>query len=295
LIGAALHQKTGIPWLADFRDPMAQPGYPADPVTWQQFRNIEATAAERARFCIFTTPGAAADYRARYPAAAQRTVVVENGYDEESFRAENLGQVRPAAMPLRPTAQVVMLHSGIVYPSERDPTQLFMALRRLAMAGLLSPAELKIRFRASVHDELLRSLARSHDVEDFIELCTPIPYREALAEMMAVDGLLVMQASNCNAQVPAKIYEYLRANKPILALTDPAGDTATVLRSAGLHAIVRLDSVDEIVAALPSLVRSWRDQTAALPTAAAVQGASRHGRARQLAALLDQTALESEN
>jgi len=43
----------------------------------------------------------------------------------------------------------------------------------------------------------------------------------ATAVRMAADALLVMQASNCNAQIPAKIYEYLRAGKPILALTDP--------------------------------------------------------------------------
>ena len=35
VIADALHRRSGIPWVADFRDPMAQPGYPADPVTWQ--------------------------------------------------------------------------------------------------------------------------------------------------------------------------------------------------------------------------------------------------------------------
>ena len=44
-------------------------------------------------------------------------------------------------------------------------------------------------------------------------------------------GLLLLQASNCNDQVPAKAYEYLRCHRPVLALTDPAGDTAELLRS----------------------------------------------------------------
>ena len=38
LIGAELHRKTGLPWIADFRDPMAQDGYPADPVIWNAFK-----------------------------------------------------------------------------------------------------------------------------------------------------------------------------------------------------------------------------------------------------------------
>jgi hypothetical protein len=61
-------------------------------------------------------------------------------------------------------------------------------------------------------------------------LAPALPYREALRETMDVDGLLVFQAANCNHQIPTKIYEYFRTRRPILALTDPSGDTAAALR-----------------------------------------------------------------
>ena len=287
VIASALHRKTGIPWVADFRDPMAQEGYPADPRIWQSYLAIEADAAAQARCCVFTTPGAARMYQQRYPAAASRMVVLENGYDEESFSSAAL-QPHGASASAAGTRPLLMLHSGIVYPSERDPTQLFVALGRLKKEGRLSPADLRIRFRASVHDELLQHLAQTHGAQDFIELCPAIPYREALAEMMAVDVLLVMQASNCNAQIPAKIYEYLRAGKPILGLTDPEGDTAGVLRQAGLNDVARLDSADEIARVLPGLVRDWLEGKAVLPQGLAVQQASRRGRSQALVALLEQ-------
>ena len=290
VIASALHRKTGIPWIADFRDPMAQDGYPADPLTWQRYSEIEAEAAAQARFCVFTTPGAARMYQQRYPAAASRMVVLENGYDEESF-ASVVPLPHRASGPDTVTRPLLMLHSGIVYPSERDPTQLFEALSRLKTQGALGPDDLRIRFRASVHDDLLKHLAQTHGAQDFIELCPAIPYRDALAEMMAVDALLVMQASNCNAQIPAKIYEYLRAGKPILGLTDPAGDTAGVLRSAGLSDIARLDSADEIARVLPALVHSWRQGKMVLPNTLAVQQASRRGRSQTLVTLLEQAAL----
>lgn len=289
VIASKLHRKTGIPWVADFRDPMAQDGYPADPRTRQSYLAIEADAAARARYCVFTTPGAARIYQQRYTAADSRMVVLENGYDEESFAstAQHPTVDSTLADGKRP---LLMLHSGIVYPSERDPTQLFEALGRLQKAGILSPAELRIRFRASVHDDLLQSLAQAHGAQDFIELCPSIPYREALAEMLAVDALLVMQASNCNAQIPAKIYEYLRAGKPILGLTDPAGDTAGVLREAGLNDMARLDSVDEIERVLPALVRDWRRGKTALPQPLVVQLASRRGRSESFVRLLREAA-----
>lgn len=286
VIASTLHRKTGIPWVADFRDPMAQVDYPADLLTRDSYRVIEADAAQRACNCVFTTPGAARLYKQRYPAAADRMVVLENGYDEESF-----GIAPVPSMYDRASNPLVMLHSGIVYASERDPTQLFVALCRLRKEGLLGPRELRIRFRASVHDDLLQSLANSHGVQDFIELCPAIPYRDALAEMMAVDALLVMQASNCNAQIPAKIYEYLRAGKPILALTDPDGDTAGVLRDAGLNDIARLDSADDIAALLPRLVRDWRMGKVVLPEQSIVRQASRRGRSEAFSALLNRVSL----
>ncbi|WP_166485648.1 glycosyltransferase [Rhodoferax ferrireducens] len=290
VIASALHRKTGIPWVADFRDPMAQEGYPADPRTWQRYLAIEADAAALARYCVFTTPGAARVYQQRYPAAAGRMMVLENGYDEESFASAAL-QPQVSSSEGSTTSStprpLVMLHSGIVYPSERDPTQLFVALGRLQKAGALGPNELHIRFRASVHDDLLHSLALAYGAQDYIELCPATPYREALAEMMAVDALLVMQASNCNAQIPAKIYEYLRAGKPILGLTDPDGDTAGVLRGAGLNDMARLDSADEIARVLPVFAAAVRADKAKLPDPAAVQLASRRGRSELLVRFLN--------
>src|SRR4029450_2950834 len=85
VIGAALHRRSGLPWIADFRDPMAQDGYPANPRVWQSFKRIEEQAVNHARFSVFTSPGAARTYRDRYPIASERITVIENGFDEESF------------------------------------------------------------------------------------------------------------------------------------------------------------------------------------------------------------------
>lgn len=286
LIGAELHRQTGLPWIADFRDPMAQEGYPADPLTWQSYKAIEEKTLRTARYSTFTTPSAARTYQARYQTSAEKVVVLENGYDEETFAtAANVGTQRQSIHP----GAITLLHSGIVYPAERDPTRFFEALGRLKSKGIIKPGTLIIRFRASVHDDLLKSLAGKYGIAEFIDCQPPVTYREALSEMLIADGLLVMQASNCNEQIPAKIYEYLRANRPILALTDPLGDTATTLRNAGATDIVRLDSVQEICEALPVFIDAIRDAKATLPLTQAVEAASREGRTAQLAQLLDST------
>lgn len=284
LIGAGLHRRTGLPWLADFRDPMAQDGYPPDPKVWQSFKDIELCAMREAAYGIFTTPSAMALYAQRYPHAAARLRVIENGYDETSFAAVEAEGGSPT--PLNPGA-VTLLHSGIVYPSERDPTQLFAALGELAQRGTLVPGSFKLRFRAAVHEDLLQRLTAAHGLEAFVECCPPVGYREALREMMAADGLLVMQAANCNEQIPAKVYEYLRARRPIIGLTDPAGDTETVLRAAGVDTFARIDASTDIAEMLPRWITQARRGDATLPASSAVRQASRRGRALQLAQLLD--------
>lgn len=286
VIASALHRRTGIPWIADFRDPMAQEGYPADLQTWASYLRIEQDVMRRTSCCVFTTPGAARMYRERYVDAADRIAVLENGFDEESFAgipsAAGPGSSAAAWDPEKP---LVLLHSGVVYASERDPTQLFVAMGRLKRSGAITSKTLRVRFRAAVHESLLRDLARQHGVEDMVEICPSIPYRDALAEMTAVDALLVMQASNCNAQIPAKVYEYLRAGRPILALTDPQGDTAGVLFRAGSKYLARLDSAQEIIPVLIAFLAACRQGSAPLPRAAAVQQASRRVLTETLAAL----------
>lgn len=282
VIGAELHRRSGLPWIADFRDPMAQDGYPADPLTWRQFESIEAEALRRARLSVFTTPGAAKMYRERYPESAERIVVLENGYDEETFAAAS-----PVGRPAATGEPLVLLHSGIVYPSERDPTRLFEALSLLKDQGVVSAATLRLRFRASAHDAFLAELAARHGIADLIDLAPPVGYREALAEMLSADALLLMQAANCNAQIPAKLYEYLRAGRPVLTLTDPSGDTAAVCRQAGLDSVARLDSTEDIRQALPRFIEQVRGGRAPMAQPAAVRDASRWARSQVLVRLLD--------
>ncbi len=284
IVGAMAHRWSGVPWVADFRDPMAQDGYPEDPATWRWFSRIERHALEHAAASVFTTRGAADTYKARYPDCAPKVVTIENGYDEESFAGiEDRGQ-----SPLR--GKVILLHSGVVYPVERDPSALFAALARLKQGGELSADTFGIRFRASGQDALIERLARGQGVADLIELAPSLSYRAALAEMVEADGLLVLQASNCNEQIPAKTYEYLRTYRPIVGLADPAGDTGDLLKRSGVPYLSSLHDVDGIVGVLRSYLADAAAGTITHPAPDGIRGHSRAARSRQLAELFDRVA-----
>lgn len=244
-IGAAIARATEAPWIADFRDPMVQPGYPTNRPQKRSFEQIEALVARRAARLVFVTPSAQDAYRRRFQErSADHFLLLENGYDESAFEA-----VRPVARESnRPP---ILLHSGIVYPRERDPTALLTALGQLARNGTIREGDFLLRFRAPVHSERLRSIAAKQGATAFIDIQPRIPYAEALREMLSADALVVMQGANCNEQIPAKLYEYLRAQRPILPLADPLGDTGKTLSALGYPMVTKLESVEQIVENLP--------------------------------------------
>lgn len=287
LIGYTLHRLTGIPWVADFRDPMSEADYPSNPLERRAFQWIEYQTLRHCERAVFTAPGALRIYAERYPDISQsRLTTIENGYDESSFvgAEQSRGPGRSGSGPL------VLVHSGTVYPSERDPRPFFAALSQLCANGGIKQGELRVVLRATGSDDYLRGLIARYGIESIVTLEPGLPYRAALAEMLAADGLLLLQAAICNNQVPAKLYEYLRARRPILALTDPVGDTAAVLRNAGIDTIARLDSQEEIARLMVRFLELLRQQRAPVAGEATVAAASRRSRTIELAKLLDAVA-----
>jgi len=288
MIGLALHRLSGLPWVADFRDPMVE----KDPVTGEEFprdplvRKVSSWIEERTvKLCnraVFTTPGTLSMYANRFPEIPDsQWALIANGYDEEDFAAaERQNHARPAT-----GKPVVLLHSGVLYPSERDPMAFFQALSELRRSGKISAAILKVVLRATGHDEDYRAPLRQLGIEDIVSLEPTIPHNDAVAEMLNVDGLLILQATNCNRQIPAKAYECLRAGRPIFAMTDPAGDTASLLRAEGIESIVPLDSKNDIANGLLNfLAKLGNGSDHVRPS---VERHSRKARTRELAALLD--------
>ena len=285
MIAASIARASGLPWIADFRDPMAQQGYPADPKTWRKFRDIEDAAIPRATFATFTSPGAIRFYQERFPSVPRaKFALIENGYDEEIFRQV---EAESSVAPRRAGTRLVLLHSGVVYPSERNPDYLFAALRRLLDARAIREEEFLLVLRATGHDRFVADLVERYGLSRIVELQPGIPYREALEEMLSVDGLVVIQLPNCNDQVPAKLYEYVRARRPVLGLTDPQGDTAATMRRHGLTSIAHPQSIAEIARVFPMFLEAVRGGTAAVPTPESARRASRSTRAQELASLLD--------
>ncbi|MEO5377582.1 MAG: glycosyltransferase [Magnetococcus sp. DMHC-6] len=291
LIGLTLHRLTALPWIADFRDPMVTPVYPEDQRVRKVYRWLEQRALTSCTKAVVVTPGMADLYHSRYPQLPQHHLtVITNGYDENDFSSVHAETNKPKKKFLE------LLHSGHLYPNpaHRDPTAFLQALGHLKQLGIVAATHgptaigLLVRLRASGDERRLAQIIAENQLNDMVFLENYLPFKEALQEMINADGLLLFQGPDLSTQIPGKLFEYFRVQKPILALTGPGGDTDRLLRQVGITPVAGVADQENIVRNLPGFLTAIRQGTAPVVQACTIERFSRQARAQELAQLFDQ-------
>lgn len=225
---------------------MTEEDYPRNPTVFKLYRWLERKVMQHARYVVVTTPGVKRVYEHRYGDVCKKKIkIIQNGFDENKFAAVE-SSLTQTLKNERITTPIRLVHSGVIYPEERDPEPLFLAISELKKEGKLSAEGLSVELRSTGHDDVFGEMLSKHDIEDIVRLLPAITHEENIADMLSADALLLLQGSTCNEQIPAKAYEYIRADKPIIALTDEKGDTGQLLESLGVGIIAALESKDEI-------------------------------------------------
>lgn len=281
-VAYTLSRLANLPWISDFRDPVSTSVEPGNPISFASQHRWEKRVFDDAARIVLTTPGALRGYAKAYPEVQEqgRLVLIENGYEEQAF----VDLPEPAPRLGRP---LVLVHSGILYSDGRSPLPFFEAIARLARAGVLSPADVHIVLRASGSEAIYAGEIKRLGIEGFVTLAPPVSNRQALEEQARADGLLLFQGSRFNRQIPAKVYEYLRIGRPILALVDRDGDTAEVLHQAGGGTVISMDDIEAIAAQLPGFIRGLRDGCMPAARPEVIASYARSEGAATLAAMLD--------
>lgn len=282
LIGVILKKWFNLPFIVDFRDPMTKSNYPQGRLKFALTRWIEKNAIRLCDYAVFTTERSRNVYAARYGnEPAEKWQVIANGYDEETF--QGLGDIGRNVKH----EKMRLIHSGVLYPHERDPSQFFQAIANLKQQGKINAATHEIVLRATMHDDVFIPELQRLNIADVVSLQPAISYKAALHEMLQADGLLILQASSCNGQIPAKAYEYIRAARPIMALTDHQGDTAQLLLSAGYTRIAPLDECAAIEQCLLAFIQEIDANSAYVCDAQKALRYSRKARTGELLKLLE--------
>jgi glycosyltransferase involved in cell wall biosynthesis len=249
LLGLMLKACFGLPWLVCFRDPwVTNNGRTCEQLlglTWNSFAERRVMAgADRV---IANTPLAHEGYAAAYPEHRHKLAWVPNGFDPDRFG--------PPQAQAPQGERLVLLHAGELY-NGRDPRPLLDALGELERARRPGARPWRLRLLGHSTDRRfdLQAMIRQRGLHETVELGGQVPYRQALAAMQRADILLLLDTPARRVSIPAKLYEYLGAGRPILALTAEDGDVAWALRTAGAPCrIAPPQDVASIVQALTGL------------------------------------------
>jgi glycosyltransferase involved in cell wall biosynthesis len=267
LIGLAVKRATGVPWLADLRDSFTSPDRRRHV---RGERPLARLVARRADGLACATRGIAGEMRALGPRGPVE--VIQNGCDFEDFEG----------LEYRPGDRFRLTHTGS-FVSRRDARPFFEALAK-------TNGDLVVRFVGGLRPAD-RELVETLGLGDRLEVLPFQPHDRTLALQRDSDALLLLLAEAGDAGrkvLSAKIFEYLAAGRPILAVVPPEGEAAALVRETGSGTVVAPDDVEGMAAALAELERRWRGGELAGPALPADARArlSRRERAERLAGLI---------
>lgn len=253
LVAAEVSRRTGVPFVVDFRDPWSRAPWALE---WRNqgwtgwvHRSLERFTIRRAARVVLNTKPMQEDFVAHYPPEiAEKFVTIPNGFDTEALDRG----ARP--VPRTATADTLVLcHTGSLYQA-RDPRPLLRALSRVLTDGSMPSTAIRLQLVGGAGGEFdtageVSRLGLAHAVE----FVPPVSHGDSLGYLRAADILLVVQPDTA-VQVPVKLYEYLWARKPILALASP-GAVADLIRDGGVGVVVAADDEQHIAEALRTFHR----------------------------------------
>ncbi len=260
LIGFLLKKGCGdkLRWIADFRDPWSQ----------NKLRNksignmhkvvdffLEQKVLNTADYAIHTTETNAINTTEIFNISHYKVKTIYNGYDEEDFKT-------PFNIPSIKKDCFNVVYTGNFY-SDYNPLSFLKSIQ-----GLLERNEdsnIRITFVGSgsiwLRDYLdneesdLKRIAPHLELKDFVD------HSKLLELYEQADLLLLVLPKYMDYCVPGKLFEYLRVEKPIMAIIPPQGEAAKIISRTQSGYVVDPDDHEKISSKFQMIYSKWKNST----------------------------------
>ena len=250
LVAAAAARRLDVPWIADYRDPWSQRSawrraWPLAGVEARLERHTLAQASE-----VVTVSAPIAENLGRL--LGRPVSVVSNGFDPADREA-------PVANPLPIAAgRFTLVHTGTLTHGSRDPGLLFSALDALVARGDLPIAALEVWFVGRNLDVAKRAAARWPALAPALRFAGAVPRAAALDAQRRATVLVALGSPDpaYDGDVPTKVFEYLDAGRPILAIASHRSALAALFEATRGGRIAT--NTAEVEAALVDWLGRWR-------------------------------------
>lgn len=230
LIGFYINKKYGTPWIADFRDEWIFNPYGTVDIS----KNIaqllqyylELIICQSANHVVCPAEIGRDNYINYYEVPENKITCITNGYDENDFSYLNF--------PKDKNEKFVIYYSGLIYSKERNFEPIIQAVYELVKINKLNKEDIMFNFSGdSSYD--INKIAQDYGFEDNIIIKGYQEHHFVINEMVNSDLLicLIGDGEKYYSVYTGKIFEYLRACRPILALASPDGQVGKLLEETG--------------------------------------------------------------
>ena len=219
LIGLGLKEKLDLKWFADFRDPWTEIGY---------HKKLKLTASAKAKHIALEKEVlTAADHiittsfttRTEFQAKTSKPVtVITNGYDSSEENSSELDK------------KFTLAHIGSLL-SGRNPENLWMVLKELCSENEEFKRDLILNFVGTVSKDVVDSI-KEHGLDSHLNLPGYVSHRKANHIQKSSQVLLLLEIDSAETKgiIPGKLFEYMAAKRPIIAIGPKHWDVENILK-----------------------------------------------------------------
>ncbi|NVJ85173.1 MAG: glycosyltransferase family 4 protein [Algoriphagus sp.] len=276
LIGKALKEKTGIYWIADFRDPWSEWEFldtlPMMASIRKKHKKLEQEVLKKADRVITISP----TFQKELATIGNRTIdLITNGFDPDDI---------PEGFKAKKTSvqEFHILYTGVI-DAIRNPIPFLNALKAEFEK---SQKAIQMTFLGKVSEQVLNFVAQDTWLSKVVKFPGYVTHQEVFDYYAKADLLLLILTDTKNAKgnIPGKLFEYLSTGIPVLALGDPNGDSAQILKESDGGQMVSHSDGNQI----RTLLQKWTHEQPTIRSAAQVSQFSRKVICEKLAKILDE-------
>lgn len=277
LIALRLKRKLSLPWVADFRDPWTNIDYyrelPLTKLADRVHHKLEGRVLATADCCVCVSATMANEFE---QLGARRVEVITNGYDNDDYEIDGI----------RLDPQFTITHTGSIPPS-RNCNNLWKAIARLAREDSEFNSALRLKFAGNLDHSLIESINKA-GLGNHTEFLGYQPHGvvNRIQQSAQVLLLLINNAPNARGILTGKVFEYLAAKRPIMAIGPSGGDTDALLAQTGAGILLPFESENIIYEGLQKLWHEYKNGWSNFKPGCTA-GYSRRELTRKLSIILD--------
>ncbi|WP_177765406.1 glycosyltransferase family 4 protein [Flavobacterium sp. I3-2] len=235
LIGLELKKKLNCKWFADFRDPWTTIGYHKElkltQASKEKHLQLEREVLNSANHILVTSPTTKKEFS---KLTTKSISVITNGYDVEYI------EKRPM------DSKFSIAHIGS-FLSDRNPRIFWKALSELIKENKDFRDDFELKLIGKVSQEILDVISE-FKLSDYLNNLGYLSHNEALIQQKSSQVLLLVEINSDETVgiIPGKLFEYMAAERPILAIGPEDADFAQIIKETNSGTFFTYEQKDEI-------------------------------------------------